>query len=108
MIRQLSAGQKQRLLLACLLTRNPDMLLLDDPFAFLDAAGVHLLLALLQKRVRQGQAVLSIEHRLELLRGLCNRAYRIDVGCVSPMDLSELQAPFFSENNLRTTSGNRP
>ncbi|MEO0377396.1 MAG: ABC transporter ATP-binding protein, partial [Cyanobacteria bacterium P01_A01_bin.17] len=31
-IHQLSAGQKQRLLLACLLTRQPDMLLLDEPF----------------------------------------------------------------------------
>ena len=92
-IRQLSAGQKQRLLLACLLTRHPDILLLDEPFAFLDTAGVHLLLQLLQKRVKQGQGVLLIEHRLELLQGLCDRAYRLDAGCISPWSLSELPAP---------------
>ena len=89
-IRQLSAGQKQRLLLACLLTRNPDMLLLDEPFAFLDGAGVNLLLDLLQQRVAQGQAVLLIEHRLALLQPLCDRAYRIMDGCVAPCQLSDL------------------
>ena len=89
---QLSAGQKQRLLLACLLTRQPDMLLLDEPFAFLDSAGVRLLLQLLQKRVQHGQTVLLIEHRLELLQGMCDRAYRIEAGCVRPMDISELKA----------------
>ncbi|MEO0378563.1 MAG: ATP-binding cassette domain-containing protein [Cyanobacteria bacterium P01_A01_bin.17] len=82
-IHQLSAGQKQRLLLACLLTRQPDMLLLDEPFAFLDTAGVQLLLELLKKRVAQGQAVLLIEHRLELLRESCDRIYNIESGQVS-------------------------
>ena len=100
-IRQLSAGQKQRLLLACLLTRHPDLLLLDEPFAFLDTAGVHLLLQLLQQRVEQGQGVLLIEHRLELLQGVCDRAYRIDGGCVSPWDLSKLPAPAQSPVDAR-------
>ena len=90
-IRQLSAGQKQRLLLACLLTRRQEILLLDEPFAYLDAAGVGLLLNLLQQRTRQGQAVLLIEHRLELLQHLCDRAYRIDQGRISPWNLSQQQ-----------------
>lgn len=89
-IRQLSAGQKQRLLMACLLTRQPDLLLLDEPFAFLDTASVHQLLALLQQRVQQGQTVLLIEHRLELLQGICDRAYRIHAGALKPMTLSAL------------------
>jgi energy-coupling factor transport system ATP-binding protein len=89
-VRQLSAGQKQRLLLACLLTRHPDLLLLDEPFAFLDTAGVHQLLSLLQQRVQQGQTVLLIEHRLELLQGMCDRAYRIHAGALKPMALSAL------------------
>ncbi len=89
-VRQLSAGQKQRLLLACLLTRNPDLLLLDEPFAFLDTAGIGLLLQLLKERVKQGQSLLIIEHRLELLQGLCDRAYRIDAGSVKPCNLSDL------------------
>ncbi len=81
-VRQLSAGQKQRLLLACLLTRQPPILVLDEPFAFLDQAGVEQLLTLLQRRVQGGQTVLLIEHRLELLREVCDRAYQIEGGRV--------------------------
>ena len=91
-IRQLSAGQKQRLLLACLLSRHQAILLLDEPFAYLDTAGVNLLLDLLQQRTRQGQAVLLIEHRLELLQRLCDRAYRIHDGQTTPWHLSEQMA----------------
>jgi energy-coupling factor transporter ATP-binding protein EcfA2 len=91
-VRQLSAGQKQRLLLACLLTRHPDLLLLDEPFAFLDTAGVHQLLALLRQRVQQGQTVLLIEHRLELLQGICDRAYHIQAGALKSVALSALSS----------------
>ena len=91
-IHQLSAGQKQRLLLACLLTRQPGLLLLDEPFAFLDAAGVQRLLQLLQKQVQQGQAVLLIEHRLELVQALCDRVYRIEAGEVRPITVSALKS----------------
>ena len=87
-IRQLSAGQKQRLLLACLSTRHQSLLLLDEPFAFLDHAGVARLLELLQQRATQGQAVLVIEHRLELLGQVCHRAYRIEAGVIQPWDLT--------------------
>ncbi|MEO0532406.1 MAG: ATP-binding cassette domain-containing protein [Cyanobacteria bacterium P01_A01_bin.123] len=103
-IRQLSAGQKQRLLLACLLTRNPEMLLLDEPFAFLDGAGVQLLLNLIQRRVEQGQAVLVIEHRLELLQPICDRVYRILDGCVTPWALSQRPAQIDVENPMTALS----
>ncbi len=95
-IRQLSAGQKQRLLLACLSTRQQSLLLLDEPFAFLDQTGVDQLLSLLCQRVERGQSVLVIEHRLELLEQLClrlksgpghHRAYRINAGQVVPWKL---------------------
>lgn len=91
-IRQLSAGQKQRLLLSCLLTRQPALLLLDEPFAFLDQAGVRRLLQFLQQRVQHGQTILLIEHRLELLRDLCDRAYRIHAGSVTPVEFAALPA----------------
>lgn len=76
------------------MTRQPDLLLLDEPFAFLDIAGVHQLLTLLNQRVQQGQTVLLIEHRLELLQGLCDRTYHIHGGGLQPMALS---APSIAE-----------
>ena len=109
-IRQLSAGQKQRLLLACLSTRHQNLLLLDEPFAFLDHAGVERLLELLQRRANQGQAVLVIEHRLELLQPVCHRAYRIEAGQVMPWDLFQAssrvtaQSPRPQQGNLSSFS----
>lgn len=97
LIRTLSAGQKQRLLLACLSTRQPHLLVLDEPFAFLDRAGVNQLLLLLRECLGRGQAVLIVEHRLELLRQLCAQVdgdrgrystYRLDGGRLHPGDLA--------------------
>lgn len=89
-IRQLSAGQKQRLLTACQLVQNQTLLLLDEPFAYLDTAGTELLLELLRQCRDRGQSILVIEHRLELLKPLCDRAYRIEAGAIAPCQLDHL------------------
>jgi energy-coupling factor transport system ATP-binding protein len=75
LIRQLSAGQKQRLLLACLLAIDQPVLLLDEPLAYLDAKSTEQLLQLLRTRADRGQSVLLVEHRLDLVKEICDRAY---------------------------------
>jgi energy-coupling factor transport system ATP-binding protein len=79
-IQQLSAGQKQRLLLACLLTIDQPVVILDEPLAYLDVKGVEQLLQLLRSRANQGQSVLLIEHRLDAVREICDRAYYFRAG----------------------------
>jgi energy-coupling factor transport system ATP-binding protein len=79
-IQQLSAGQKQRLLIACLLTLGQPVLLLDEPLAYLDASGVEQLLHLLRSRVDQGQTVLLVEHRIEIVHRICDRAFLVRDG----------------------------
>jgi energy-coupling factor transport system ATP-binding protein len=79
-INRLSAGQKQRLLLAALLALQQPLLLLDEPFAYLDQAGIEQLLALLKQRKQQGQSILLIEHRWELARELCDQTYFVKQG----------------------------
>lgn len=74
-IRQLSAGQKQRLLIACLLAIGQPVMLLDEPLAYLDAQGVKILLQLLKTRAKRGQSVIIIEHRLDLVAEICDRSY---------------------------------
>lgn len=80
LIRQLSAGQKQRLLLACLLAIGQPVLLLDEPLAYLDAKGTEQLLQLLRTRANRGQSAILVEHRLELVREICDRAYSFEDG----------------------------
>lgn len=79
-IQQLSAGQKQRLVLGSLLAIGQPVLLLDEPLAYLDAQGVDLLLRLLRARADQGQAILLVEHRWDVVRAVCDRAYHLQAG----------------------------
>ena len=62
-----SAGQAQRIALARALYRNPNLLILDEPNAFLDAEGeAALVRAVLSARAR-GATVLLIAHRKAVL-----------------------------------------
>ncbi|NJL47954.1 MAG: ABC transporter ATP-binding protein, partial [Leptolyngbyaceae cyanobacterium SM2_5_2] len=74
---RLSAGQKQRLVIACILAMDQPVLMLDEPFAYLDRATSKRLLALLKQRATQGQAILIVEHRLDLVREICDRTFHI-------------------------------
>ncbi len=109
LIRQLSAGQKQRLLLACLMAIGQPVLLLDEPLAYLDANGAQQLLQLLKARASRGQSVLLVEHRLDLAKEVCDRAYYFQQGNLiegfppDPPDPSALSAaPALTPTVLQT------
>ncbi|MBE9064881.1 ABC transporter ATP-binding protein, partial [cf. Phormidesmis sp. LEGE 11477] len=76
-IAHLSAGQKQRLMIACVLAMDQPVLMLDEPFAYLDRSTAHFLLDLLKQRAVQGQAILIVEHRLDLVQQICDRTLHI-------------------------------
>lgn len=76
-ISRLSAGQKQRLVIACVLAMEQPVLMLDEPFAYLDHATSKRLLTLLKQRATQGQAILIVEHRLDLVGEICDRTFHI-------------------------------
>ena len=85
-INRLSAGQKQRLLLGCMLATGQPLLLLDEPFAFLDTKGVELLVQILQFRRNQGQSVILVEHRFDVVKEMCDRIFRFRDGKLCEWD----------------------
>jgi heme ABC exporter ATP-binding subunit CcmA len=72
-VRKLSAGQKRRTALACLVARRAELWLLDEPHAGLDAAGRDELDSLLRQAVGSGATVLVASHELERAGSLADR-----------------------------------
>lgn len=63
----LSGGETQRLKLASELNREGNVYVMDEPSAGLHSRDVENLLALLRRLVEQGNTVVVVEHRLELI-----------------------------------------
>ncbi|CAN5689668.1 heme ABC exporter ATP-binding protein CcmA [soil metagenome] len=72
-VRGFSAGMQRRLALARLILRTPGILLLDEPYANLDSAGIELMNAILSGVVRDGGAALLALHELAPTRPVLDR-----------------------------------
>ena len=68
----LSGGEQQRLALAAVMARQPNVLVLDEPFSMLDSTASAHLVADLAQLVETGTAVILCEHRHEIVTGLPN------------------------------------
>jgi zinc/manganese transport system ATP-binding protein len=67
-IGSLSGGQLQRILFARLLLQDARLILLDEPFAAIDARTVSDLLELVERWHGEGRTVLAVLHDLDLVR----------------------------------------
>jgi ABC-2 type transport system ATP-binding protein len=89
----LSHGNQQRVQLAVALVYQPDLLVLDEPFAGLDPSAVDSLSEVLRIETRRGTAVLFSSHQLDLVERLCDRIVILDQGRVlASGTLDELRA----------------
>ncbi|GIF71579.1 ABC transporter ATP-binding protein [Asanoa siamensis] len=76
---RLSGGGRQRLAIACALALRAPLLVLDEPTANLDPAGVEEVHALLRRLVATGaHAVLLVEHNLDTAVELVDRVVVLD------------------------------
>ena len=80
--RKLSAGQKRRTALACLVARRAQLWLLDEPHAGLDAAGRDELDATLRQAAAAGATIVVASHELERAGSLATRAVDVVAGRV--------------------------
>lgn len=78
--RKLSAGQKRRTSLACLVARRARIWLLDEPHAGLDATGRDELDDTLRRAAEAGATILVASHELERAGGLATRTVDVVAG----------------------------
>jgi iron complex transport system ATP-binding protein len=97
-VETLSGGERQRAFLALALAQNPKVLLLDEPTTYLDLRYQLELLELLKQLNRQGLAILTVLHDINLATRYSDRLAMLYEGCLwaigSPADV-------LSPENLR-------
>lgn len=80
---ELSGGEKQRIACASAFATDPDVVVLDEPSANLDRAGVLALRGIVSAWKRMGKTILVAEHRLWYLADLVDRVLYLDQGRVA-------------------------
>ncbi len=79
---ELSHGNQQRVQLVAALVNEPELLVLDEPFAGLDPIAMAAMAGLLQELAGSGVTVLFSSHQLDLVEDLCQDVVIIDHGRV--------------------------
>jgi heme exporter protein A len=78
-----SAGMRRRLALGRVLLARPSLVLLDEPFAALDAAGIELMENLLDRWHRSGVTTLVASHATEHIAARADAAVQLEGGIVA-------------------------
>jgi len=82
-VRHFSTGMKQRLAIAQALIRDPEILILDEPFNGLDPNGFQDLVGLIRKINQEGKTILISSHLLNELEELADRFILIHKGDIA-------------------------
>lgn len=72
-IAALSAGNKQKVAIIAALMHEPRLLLLDEPFNFLDVKSVKVFKEIMQRHIESGGSILFSTHIMEIAEKVCNR-----------------------------------
>ena len=79
----MSGGQQQRVLIARALVRDPDVLIMDEPLAGVDADHQAVVADVVRSAHERGAAVVLVLHEAGPLTPLIERAVVLDRGCVT-------------------------
>lgn len=90
-IHELSGGEKQKARLASIIAQETDLLMLDEPTAFLDIHNELEIFGLLSKLALDGKSVILATHNLNLAALFCHRLVLLEKGkmvdCGTPSEV---------------------
>ena len=79
-VKDLSTGNQQRIQLAVAMIHEPELLVLDEPFAGLDPPGVAEMRSILDEAAERGAGVVFSSHQLDLVADICRDVVVISAG----------------------------
>lgn len=82
----LSGGEQRRLEIARILLQPPKLILLDEPFAGLDAMAVQSLVEMLKELMQQGVKVMLSDHQIHPLLSCSDYILWIDAGVILALE----------------------
>lgn len=100
-ISELSGGQRRRVFLARILAQEPDLYLMDEPFAGVDVASEHVIHHVLKDLRKAGKTVVMVHHDLSTVSKLCDEVTIINRQVVS----SGPTAESFTKENVKQAFG---
>jgi heme ABC exporter ATP-binding subunit CcmA len=83
-VSKLSTGQRRRVSIATMIARRPELWLLDEPHAGLDAEARDVVDDLIRQAAAQGATVVVASHELDRASGLAGRVVTIVGGVIAP------------------------
>jgi ABC-2 type transport system ATP-binding protein len=86
LVRELSGGQRKRLLIALAIVNDPELVFLDEPTTGLDPAVRREVWAIIGALQAQGRAVVLTTHYLEEAERISDRVAILDAGRIAAMD----------------------
>jgi zinc transport system ATP-binding protein len=90
LISQLSGGQKQRVLIAKALVNQPDILILDEPIAGIDAESEAIFYELLNRLNKENElTIIMVTHNIQNVRKDMNQIFEIKNQGITPLSGKE-------------------
>jgi len=107
--RTLSGGEKQKINLLAILIMEPEVLLFDEPTAFLDPQSAMEIIAILEEHSKE-KTVIIIEHNIHYLKNLVNRVIIINrQGQITEYDPLDIEfSPKLDVQACKLTQGQIP
>jgi ABC-2 type transport system ATP-binding protein len=98
-IEELSKGMGQIIQFIVTIVHDPELLILDEPFASLDPVNAELLINMVIELRSRGKAIILSTHQMNQVEELCNRILMINQGkAVLYGDLAQIKARYRSNS----------
>jgi ABC-2 type transport system ATP-binding protein len=81
-VQELSKGMQQKAQVIATFLHDPDLVVIDEPFAGLDPVNTRLIKDIIEEQCRAGKTIVMSTHQMYQVEALCNRIVLIDRGRV--------------------------